>query len=273
MRLPMVQVDAFAERVFSGNPAAVVRLGRTVLPDAILQGIAAENNLSETAFVTDTDTPGVYGLRWFTPTLEVDLCGHATLAAGSVVLPEDGLDRAQFNTRSGPLFVTRSGTGFAMDLPAIPFRPVDPDPDVTAVLGARPDALFAVRQTHGARYMMARFAHVDAILALNPDTVRMGRDLGMNIIATAPGADGLDFVSRFFAPASGVPEDPVTGSAHCTLAPYWAAELGKHVLTARQVSKRGGTLRCRVQGDRVTLIGPCARYLEGVIALDPLETP
>lgn len=268
MRLPLTQVDAFAPSVFSGNPAAVVRLGATVLADRILQQIAAENNLSETAFVTDTAMPGVFDLRWFTPTLEVDLCGHATLAAGSVVLAEEGLEAVEFHTRSGPLRVARDGTDFAMDLPAIPWTPSAPDPSIDVVLRARPAALFNVRETHGARYRMARFATEAEVRALRPDTNRMGGELGMNIIATAPTdrAD-VDFVSRFFAPASGVPEDPVTGSAHCTLAPYWAGELGVHTLVAEQVSARGGRLRCRVQGDRVTLAGPCSRYLTGVIHL------
>ena len=268
MQLPLVQVDAFAPTVFSGNPAAVVRLGHTVLPDHTLQQIAAENNLSETAFVTSTRRPGVFGLRWFTPTVEVDLCGHATLAAGSVVLQEDGLATVEFETRSGSLHVSRDGTDFAMDLPQIPWRPTAPDPAVDAVLGARPQTLFSVQETHSARYRMARFASADDIRALRPDTARMGLELGMNIIATAPGdTPAVDFVSRFFAPGSGVPEDPVTGSTHCTLAPYWAGELSKNTLVAEQRSTRGGRIRCRVAPDRVTLSGPCTRYLVGLITV------
>jgi len=268
MRLPLVQVDAFSPTVFSGNPAAVVRLGQQQLPDDLLQRIAAENNLSETAFVTATDRPGVYGLRWFTPTLEVDLCGHATLAAGSVVLAEDHRSSVEFHTRSGPLTVFRNDDEFAMDLPMIPWSPTAPDPAVDAVLGAQPSALFEVQETHGARYRMARFTSAADIMALRPDTAQMGTQLAMNIVVTAPAdTDGVDFVSRFFGPASGVPEDPVTGSAHCTLAPYWARELSKEVLIAEQRSARGGRLRCRVQGDRVTLSGPCSRYLLGVIEI------
>lgn len=272
MRLPLVQLDAFAPGVFGGNPAAVVRLGTRSLPSATLQAIAAENNLSETAFVTDTSDPGTFDLRWFTPTLEVDLCGHATLAAGCVVLDETDRTEVTFHTRSGPLVVRRDGAELAMDLPRIPWTPVAPDPVVAEVLGAPPDALYSVRETHGARYALARFDSAATVRSLRPDTTRMGRELGMNIIVTAPGdRPGVDFVSRFFAPASGVPEDPVTGSAHCTLAPYWAEVLGRSSLVAHQVSARGGTLRCRVQGDRVTLAGPCARYLTGVIELP--ETP
>ena len=273
VQLPLIQVDAFAPTVFSGNPAAVVRLGPTLLPDHTLQQIAAGNNLSETAFVTTTERPGVFGLRWFTPTVEVDLCGHATLAAGSVVLDEEGLATVGFETRSGPLHVSRDGTDFAMDLPRIPWRPTAPDPAVDSVLGARPHALFAVQETHSARYRMARFASAEEIAALRPDTTRMGRELRMNIIVTAPGDTAeVDFVSRFFAPGSGVPEDPVTGSTHCTLAPYWAGELSKHTLVAEQRSTRGGRLQCRVAPDRVTLSGPCTRYLVGCICgLNPLQ--
>ena len=268
MRLPLVQVDAFAPTVFSGNPAAVVRLGRTKVSNSVLQNIAAENNLSETAFVSATDAPGVFGLRWFTPTLEVDLCGHATLAAGSVVLEEDGLDEVRFETRSGPLRVRREGTEFSMDLPVIPWSPTEADAQVEQILGARPEALFAVREVHGATYRMARFESAAEVMALQPDLTRMGDVLGMNIVVTAPGdTHGLDFVSRFFGPGSGVPEDPVTGSAHCTLAPYWAGVLGKHTLVAEQRSARGGQLRCRVEDGRVVLAGACTRYLTGAIEI------
>lgn len=268
MKLPLVQVDAFAPTVFSGNPAAVVRLGPTDVPTSVLQHIAAENNLSETAFVRATDTPGVFGLRWFTPTLEVDLCGHATLAAGSVVLEEDGLGEVRFETRSGPLNVRRDGLEYAMDLPVIPWSSTPRDDGVEDVLGARPEALFEVRETHGAHYRMARFASAAEVMALRPDLTRMGDVLCMNIVVTAPGdTEGLDFVSRFFGPGSGVPEDPVTGSAHCTLAPYWAGVLGKQTLVAEQRSARGGRLRCTVAGERVTLTGPCARYLTGTIVV------
>ena len=266
MQLPLVQVDAFAPTVFTGNPAAVVRLGHTDVAASVLQQIAAENNLSETAFVRATPQAGVFGLRWFTPTLEVDLCGHATLAAGSVVLLDDGLETVRFETRSGPLEVRRDGADFAMDLPIIPWSSTPADPQVDAVLGARPEALFEVRQTHGARYRMARFGRASDIAALRPDLTRMGDQMGMNIVVTAPGdAPGLDFVSRFFGPGSGVPEDPVTGSAHCTLAPYWAEVLSKGTLVAEQRSARGGRLRCRVTDGRVTLTGPCSRYLTGSI--------
>jgi len=268
MRLPIVQVDAFSEHLFAGNPAAVVRLGDQTLADEVLQGIAAENNLSETAFVSSHPRSGHFGLRWFTPTLEVDLCGHATLAAGAVVLDEDDLQSVVFHTRSGPLTVSRDPAGFAMDLPRIPWQPMPPEAAVVEVLGAVPVELHAVRETHGARYVLAVFSQASDVHALRPDTVRMGAELGMNFIATAPsGQAGLDFVSRFFAPASGVPEDPVTGSAHCTLAPFWAQRLNRTALVARQVSARGGTLHCRVGPERVTLIGACSRYLEGHIRI------
>jgi PhzF family phenazine biosynthesis protein len=266
--LPYAQVDAFADAPFSGNPAAVVRVGSRALPAVAMQSIAAEANLSETAFVEDDDKVGHYRLRWFTPTLEVDLCGHATLAAAHVVLADDSLDAATFHTRSGPLTVRRTADGLAMDLPRIPWSAVAQDDEVTAVLRAEPAELFSVRQTHGARYLLARFETAAAVRLLRPDTARMGEELGANIIVTAPAEQaGVDFVSRFFAPASGVPEDPVTGSAHCTLAPFWAERLGKRRLVAHQLSRRGGELICKVHGDGVTLVGHCADYLQGRITV------
>ena len=193
------------------------------------------------------------------------LCGHATLAAASVLLTEDGTVR--FETLSGTLTVTRAGELLTMDFPAIPPAPAEAPEGLLETLGGAPEAFFNVRSVHGARYHMAAFATADEVAALTPDTVRMGRDFNANIIATAPGADGIDFVSRFFAPASGVPEDPVTGSAHCTLAPYWAERLSTSTLVGRQISRRGGTVRCEVRGDRVALSGTCIRYLQGLISV------
>lgn len=267
MRLPLFQIDAFTDRPFAGNPAAVVPL-RSWLDDGTLQAIAAENNLSETAFTVPEGPEDAgaavqrYALRWFTPTLEVALCGHATLAAAWVLL--DSGQTARFQTQSGELVVTREGARLTMDFPAIPPVPVEPPPGLADALGGAAEAWHAVRSVHGARYFLAVFADAAQVAALAPDTGRMGRAFHANVIATAPGTT-CDFVSRFFAPASGVPEDPVTGSAHCTLAPYWAARLGKNLLLGRQISSRGGEVRCEVVGDRVRLSGTCVQYLQGTI--------
>lgn len=259
---PLYQVDAFTDRVFSGNPAAVCPLSSWP-DDATLQAIAAENNLSETAFVVPEGEG--YRLRWFTPTLEVALCGHATLAAASVLLPDDGV--VHFASLSGPLTVTRRGALLTMDFPAIPPQEATPPDGLLAVIGDTPEAFFTIRSVHGARYYMAVLSTAAQVAALTPDTAAMARDFHANVIVTAPGDGAHDFVSRFFAPASGVPEDPVTGSAHCSLAPYWSARLGRSMLVGRQISRRGGTVRCEVVGDRVLLSGQCALYLEGRIHL------
>lgn len=259
LTLPLFQIDAFTDRPFAGNPAAVCPLP-SWLPDATLQAIAAENNLSETAFYV-AEGAG-YRLRWFTPTLEVELCGHATLAAASVLLREQ--TSVDFSTRSGTLTVTRSGDELTMDFPSIPPTPAAPPDGLTAALGARPSAFFDIRSVHGARYHMALLESPEAVAALAPDTVRLGAEFNANVIATAAGG-AHDFVSRFFAPASGVPEDPVTGSAHCSLAPFWAERLGRTAVTGHQISRRGGVVRCEVSGDRVRLTGQCALYLEGRI--------
>jgi PhzF family phenazine biosynthesis protein len=257
MRLPMLQVDAFADRIFTGNPAAVVPLD-SWLPDALMQSIAAENNLAETAFFVPRGSD--YELRWFTPTVEVDLCGHATLASAFVVFTRLKRDLAfvRFHTRSGPLQVTSDGTLLALDLPARPPNARPPSAALAAALGRAP------LEQHAARDAMAVFADESEVRALSPDMALLAKLDDYAVIATAPGRD-CDFVSRFFAPKQGVAEDPVTGSAHCTLVPYWARRLGKRDLVARQVSARGGTLRCRDQGDRVTIAGACILYLEGFI--------
>ncbi|MDG1482348.1 MAG: PhzF family phenazine biosynthesis protein [Myxococcota bacterium] len=257
--LPIFQIDAFTDRAFTGNPAAVCPLP-SWLPDATLQAIAAENNLSETAFTVPE--AGGHRLRWFTPTLEVDLCGHATLAAASVLLKEPG--SIAFFTRSGTLTVTRSGDALTMDFPAIPPTPAEPPDGLRAALGGSPSEFFRIRSVHGARYFMALMDSPKAVSSLAPDTVTIGTALGANVIATALGGQH-DFVSRFFAPASGVPEDPVTGSAHCSLAPYWSGRLGRSTVTGHQISTRGGVVRCEVIGDRVLITGQCALYMEGRI--------
>ncbi len=263
MQLPLVQVDAFTDRPLAGNPAAVMRLPRW-LDDRTLQAIAAENNLSETAFVVREGDR--LRLRWFTPTVEVDLCGHATLAAGCVVLSEDGGDLVTFETRSGPLSVRRMGDGYELDLPAIPPNPLlDPPAALPAALGLEPSEILAVRESDHAAYWLAVYATQAEVKALQPDLRRL-RELRANAICTAPG-DDVDFVSRFFAPAGGVDEDPVTGSAHSTLAPFWSERLQKNPLRARQISRRGGSLLCTVDRDRVRIVGSCSTYLRGTVTV------
>ena len=260
MRLPIYQVDAFADVVFAGNPAAVVPL-EAWLPDATLLAIAAENNLAETAFfVRDGDA---CELRWFTPMVEVDLCGHATLATAFVLATvlEPGRQRFAFATRqAGELTVTREGERFVLDFPARPPVPLDPHPDLLPALGG--PAPVAVL---GGRDYLVVYDDAATVRALTPDMTRLAGLDRFAVSVTAPGEDGVDFVSRFFAPAKGIPEDPVTGSAHCALIPYWAQRLGKATLSARQVSARGGNLACELTGDRVKIGGTAVLYLEGVI--------
>lgn len=260
IRIPLYQLDAFADRVFAGNPAAVCPL-ESWLPDATLQSIAIENALSETAFLVGGG--GRYRLRWFTPGAEVDLCGHATLAAASVVFEtlEPGRTRVVFDSLSGELAVERDGELLALDFPSRPPAPCGEIPGLSGALGRAPLELLASRD------LLAVYASEEDVRALAPDFAALSRIDTFAVIATAPGRD-CDFVSRFFAPRVGVPEDPVTGSAHCTLAPYWAARLGKRSLRARQVSARGGELACELRGERVRIAGRVVRYLEGTITLD-----
>lgn len=259
MRIRLIQVDAFTDKTFGGNSAAVCPLERW-LPDALLQSIAAENNLSETAyFVPKGDD---YELRWFTPVAEIDLAGHPTLATAWVMLNTLGIkrDKLVFHTKIGDtLIVTPEGDRLAMDFPARPPAPRAIG-DVAAALGAKPTDVLAARDG------FAVFAREEDVRNLRPDMAKVAALDCMAIIATAPGED-CDFVSRFFAPKVGVPEDPVTGSAHCTLIPYWAERLSKNELFARQISKRGGELWCRHRGERVTIAGTCAPYLEGWIEI------
>jgi predicted PhzF superfamily epimerase YddE/YHI9 len=261
MRLPMYQVDAFTDSLFGGNPAAVCPLDAW-LPDATMQAIAAENNLAETAFFVRDGSD--YALRWFTPTVEVDLCGHATLASGHVVFSflEPKRDSVGFHTaKAGTLTVGRCGDRLVMDFPAWPAEPCEPPAGLLAALGGTPRAVLRARD-HLVVYDTAA-----AIMALKPDLAALGKIESWAAIVTAPGDNGIDFVSRFFAPAQGVPEDPVTGSAHCTLVPYWAKRLGKTQFEARQLSRRGGALRCALNGDRVSIGGQAVTYLEGSISV------
>lgn len=255
--IPLYQVDAFTDTPFAGNPAAVC-LYEVWLPDDVLQRIAAENNLSETAFLVPLGEG--WELRWFTPTTEVDLCGHATLASAYVLFHEvdPELEDVLFHTKSGDLHVTRDGDEIVLDFPARFAEACEAPPALAEALGATPVEVRAVEH-----WYLAVFEKEADVAGLDPD-MRKVEGLGRSVIATAPGEDGdVDFVSRCFAPAVGVPEDPVTGSAHCTSAPYWAEQLGKRRLQARQISARGGDLSCLVRGDRVLIGGRAVLVLRG----------
>jgi len=258
MDIPIYQVDAFSRSVFSGNPAAVCPLERW-LSDGTMQAIASENNLAETAFFVRNG--GSIDLRWFTPVCEVDLCGHATLGSAHVVfeeLQEPG-DTLRFQTKSGELAVRRQGGGLlAMNFPSRPPQRVEPDPRVAVALGGKPIEILAARD------YLVRYGSAEEVRALSPDMEALKKIDRFAFIVTAPGTD-CDFVSRFFAPAQGIPEDPVTGSAHCTLIPYWAKELAKAELHGRQISSRGGELFCKLLGDRVEIAGYAALFLKGRI--------
>jgi PhzF family phenazine biosynthesis protein len=261
MRIPIYQVDAFSARPFAGNPAAICAL-ESWLPDEVMQSIAAENNLAETAFFVKNGES--FHLRWFTPVVEVDLCGHATLASAYVLWERLGYsqDTINFDTKSGRLRVTRNGDLLALDFPSRPPEPCEAWPGLALALGggASPSEILAARD-----YLVV-YENEDQVRALRPDMARLSLTDRFAVIVTAPGSH-VDFVSRFFAPARGVPEDPVTGSAHCTLIPYWSRRLGKTNLHAMQVSPRGGELYCQDLGARVRIAGRASLFLEGVIIL------
>jgi PhzF family phenazine biosynthesis protein len=260
MKLPFFQVDAFTTRIFGGNPAGVCPLDHWLDYD-VMQAIAAENNLAETAFFVAG--PDRFHLRWFTPTVEMDLCGHATLASAWVLFEKLGVatDSVSFDTRSGVLTVAKAGELLSMDFPSRAGAPAEAPAALLAGLKSRP------AQVLKARDYLAVFESEAAVRALQPDFAELIKLDCTGIIATGPGRDA-DFVSRFFAPRMGVPEDPVTGSSHCTLIPYWAKRLGKTRLNAHQVSARGGELHCEDLGARVSIGGQARLYLEGSIHTD-----
>lgn len=263
MKLPFVQIDAFADRPFTGNQAAVMPLDAW-LPDETLQAIAEENNLAETAFIIpDASGAADYELRWFTPAVEVALCGHATLASGHYVLGQfPDRERVTFRTRkAGILEVARDGDGYAMALPAYPPEPVDL-PAVLAALGVTSGE--TLRHPNG--YDLVVLDCAEAVLALRPDFKALAAIGDTLNIVTAPGTE-TDVVSRVFAPAAGIDEDPVTGSAHSVLTPYWAKRLGRDRFTAFQASKRGGHVGCELAGGRAILRGKCVTVIEGVFSL------
>lgn len=259
MNLPIYQIDAFTDRLFHGNPAAVVLLDGW-LPDATLAAIAAENNLAETAFVIAQTT--VSPLRWFTPAVEVDLCGHATLATAHVLFRYRyaAAQTLRFSTRSGELRVSREGALLSLDFPARPGKPVAISDAIVDAIGRRP------REALLARDLLVVLDNEAEVHAFKPDFAKIAALDAFALIVSAPG-ERVDFVSRFFAPKGGIPEDPVTGSAHCTLVPYWAARLDKTELVAQQVSARGGDLYCKLVGDRVAIAGHAVEYLRGEITV------
>ena len=257
MKIPIYQVDAFTSRVFSGNPAAVCPLEKWP-EESLLQAFAQENNLSETAFFVPTQDG--YRIRWFTPVAEVDLCGHATLASAFVIF--NHLDRSKkqvtFESRSGKLAVSLEGDLLSMDFPSQPPKACEAPLDLLEGLGEEP-----VEALCSEDYFIV-FPDEDVIRRLSPDMTKLKRVDLRGIIVTARGKE-VDFVSRFFAPTLGVDEDPVTGSAHCALIPYWSKQLNKKELHALQVSRRGGELYCRDLGERVAIAGRAVEYMKGVI--------
>jgi len=260
MKLTLYQVDAFTETPFHGNPAAVCPLS-SWLPDNLLQAIAEENNLSETAFyVPEGDA---YRIRWFTPVCEVDLCGHATLATGHVLFTHEGYAKPviALNSRSGILRVRKDGNELVLDFPVDRLDPVAAPPGLAEALGLAPLEVY-----RGKDDFMAVYGSEGDVVSMRPDFTLVEKIPARGVIVTAPGAK-VDFVSRFFGPQSGVAEDPVTGSAHTTLVPYWSRRLGKTQLRATQVSKRRGELRCVLKGERVEIAGHACTFLIGTITL------
>jgi len=260
MKIPIWQVDAFTDRVFAGNPAAVCLLEQW-LADSVMAKIAAENNLAETGFVCREEGGG-WRIRWFTPEVEVDLCGHATLAAAFVLFSEGlaGPGAVAFQSLSGELKVFERGGNLVLDFPARPPVRLEAHPEIAEALGASPLEVWKARD------LIVLLESEDQVRKLKPDLARVG---GMDVFAicvTAAGQrEGVDFVSRFFAPRQGIPEDPVTGSAHCSLAPFWALRLGRNELKAEQVSSRGGRLSCLWRDGRVEIGGRAALFLRGEI--------
>jgi PhzF family phenazine biosynthesis protein len=261
MSHPLWQIDAFADRPFSGNPAAVCLLSEPV-PDTWMQQVAAEMNLAETAFLLREDDG--FGLRWFTPTVEVDLCGHATLASAHFLWSDGHLKpkaEARFQTRSGLLTARERDGWITLDFPSTPAVLGYPPHGVEEALGCAP-----VRTGRSVYDFVVEVEDEAAVRAIHPDLRTINEWPARGVIVTARATTpGVDFVSRFFAPASGVPEDPVTGSAHCTLGPWWAAQLGRDDLIGYQASARGGTVRVEVRGDRVRLGGQAVTVFRGTL--------
>ncbi len=259
MDIPFYQIDAFTSRVFGGNPAGVCFLD-SWLDEKMLQSIAAENNLSETAFLVKTADR--YELRWFTPAVEIDLCGHATLASGFAVFEyrDQAARKVDFETKSGVLSVERRSELLVMDFPSRMPEPCSAPDDIARIMGIAPS------HTLRSRDLMLVYENEEQVRKLKPDMSRVAGLDCFAVIVTAPGIK-CDFVSRFFAPAAGIPEDPVTGSSHCTLIPYWAERAGRKKLHALQLSERGGELFCEDKGSRVAIGGRAVTYLSGIITI------
>lgn len=257
MKIPIFQVDAFTDKAFSGNPAAVCPLDYW-LSDEVMQDIAGENNLSETAFIVNRGD--YYQIRWFTPQTEIDLCGHATLASAWVIMnkiqPE--VNQVMFGSHGGELLVRRVGNDFLMDFPVHPPVKCEAPKNLIDALGRNPEEVLA------SNYYLAIYKSEEEVRNLKPYMTLLKELDRIGVVVTAPG-DNVDFVSRFFAPAVGIPEDPVTGSAHCILIPYWAEKLGKTKMMAKQVSCRGGDLICENKEDRVVIGGQARLFMEGRI--------
>ena len=262
MKLKLYQLDAFTDKIFSGNPAAVCMLDKWV-PDDIMQKIAMENNLAETAFFVKMNDR--FEIRWFTPTVEVDLCGHATLASAVVLYNYEnytGNEITFFSPRSGILTVTKQGDMITLDFPSDKFERVELSPQLIACFSSQPLEAYRGRTDY-----MLLFSKEEQISKIVPDLAAISRLKARGIIITAPGNE-VDFVSRFFAPQSGIDEDPVTGSAHTTLTPFWAQKTGKSELLAIQLSARKGFLKCAYHGDRVKISGQAKTYLQGEITVE-----
>lgn len=260
MKITLYQVDAFTSKLFGGNPAAVCPLEKWI-DEKMMQAIALENNLSETAFIV-AEKENTFGIRWFTPTVEVDLCGHATLGAAYVVFHylHQEWNKVTFNSRSGPLHVTRDNTLLTLDFPAIKGEKITSSANWQALLGVKP------LEVYQGKDCLVLLDSEETVANLKVDMAGIAQLETRALIVTAKG-NNVDFVSRFFAPRVGVPEDPVTGSAHSMLIPFWANRLGKKQLVAKQLSARGGELFCEQQQDRVMIGGHAVLYMQGEIHL------
>ncbi len=263
MKIPYYEVHAFTDRLFAGNPAGVCILEEW-LPDNLLQQIAEENNLAETAFVIDRGDS--FDIRWLSPSAEIDLCGHATLASAHVLFNHLGRpgNSLKFRSRSGELVVDRSGERLVLDFPSQPASACEAPSWLADSLGAQPSEVFKGRD------YMALFVRPEEVALIKPDFANLSKIDAQGVCVTAPGNEEVDFVSRYFAPSVGIPEDSVTGSIHCALIPYWSKRLGKTKLHARQLSARGGDLFCEDRGDRVGIGGTAVTYVEGTLVVpDP----
>jgi PhzF family phenazine biosynthesis protein len=266
MATPYYHVDSFTGELFAGNPAGVCILS-AFLADSIMQKIAAENRHSETAFVVPRPD-GDFDLRWFTPKIEDDLCGHATLASAYVLaLRKHNVWPVRFHTRSGILTVAQKNDGFEMDFPAMPPQPCETPVGLLSALGLKGIGLKTPLVMKSRDYLVV-VDHAEQVRALSPDIAALAKlDAGRGTIVTAPGEGDVDYVCRMFLPSAGIDEDPATGSIHCILAPYWAARLGKNTFRAQQLSARGGTMQCSIAGDRIKIVGTARLYLQGTLEL------